>query len=273
MLAQVRAAIDYNARVEPEERFAGIHHDNEPYLLAGFAGEAREELLVHQLELAEACQRLLEEAGSDLAFGVDIPFWYDNVSVTWQGIYKPMSDHLFDIVDNVGIMAYRTSTSGADGVLALARDEVAYASQRGKQVYVALETTPLPDQVQYTFAGHAPAPPERQAGARGAYLLAQPWGGLAVLYWNDFDQPGAARLGPELLAAGASYRVFRSVRKIPIPAAKITFASATRAALDAAVEAVLREFRGQAGFAGVAIHDYRGYQALVGEQRADESAR
>ena len=73
-LAIVDAVIDYNKRVKPEERFVGIHFDNEPYLIIGWHDkERREQILKDFLELNVECQRRIRE-NSDMEFGVDVPF-------------------------------------------------------------------------------------------------------------------------------------------------------------------------------------------------------
>lgn len=266
VLAQVRAVLDYNARARPSERFAGIHHDNEPYLIPAFSGVLREWLLVQLLELASACQRLIRQAPGRLLYGVDIPFWYDAEEVTWQGVRKPMSSHLIDIVDQVGVMAYRTAAHGANGVIVLAGAEMDYAGRRGKQVFVALETGALPDQTTYTFTSASEVAELRAAAARaGTYLMIEEWDGAAILYWKEFGSPlGIASASlPELPTASRKRRVLLSVEKFVLPASKVSFAELPAEHLEAAVERVLDEFRGEAGFAGVAIHHYESYRTLT----------
>ncbi|MGH2625654.1 MAG: hypothetical protein ACRDHY_03260, partial [Anaerolineales bacterium] len=169
-LARLRAVLDFNRRAEPDERFAGFHHDNEPYLLEAFTGGGAEPLLVNLLELTAASQQLVRQTPEKMVYGVDIPFWYDSRPVTWQGVRKAASLHLLDLVDTASVMAYRTEASGEDGVLALARDEISYAGRLGKRIFVALETAPLPDQAQYTFSLGGPTP--ETPVSQGAYLLA-----------------------------------------------------------------------------------------------------
>jgi hypothetical protein len=265
--AQVRAVLDYNARVEPSERFAGIHHDNEPYLIRGFSGALKEELLLHFLELIYSCQQLVIRSGQQTTYGVDIPFWYDGVEVTWRGVRKTMSAHTIDIVDNVGLMAYRTAAHGPNGVLALASEEIEYASRQGKRAFVALETTPLPDQVSYTFA-NGPTRGGIQAGAKppAAYLLIEEWDGVGIFYWKEVSQDTAQAVNSalqEMRATPDSHRILLSVKKKTVPGSRLSFAASTPEELKAVVERVFEEFGDRTGFAGVAIHDYEGYRKLT----------
>ena len=154
IFAQIEEIIAYNKRVAPEERFSGIHHDNEPYLIPAYWGRVQEDVMTQYLELCEKVQKMVHDSGTGLVYGVDIPFWYEErnfdfkvpVEVTWKGVRKPASYHIIDIVDNVGIMDYRTKAYGADGNITHGIDEVKYAAHVGKTIYIGLETFYLPDE-------------------------------------------------------------------------------------------------------------------------------
>ncbi|MFW2478910.1 MAG: hypothetical protein ACN4GF_02095 [Lentimonas sp.] len=148
-LAIVDAIIDYNNRAEPEERFAGVHFDNEPYLIIGWHDKnRREQILKEFLELNIECQRRIH-ANSDMEFGVDIPFWWNaNDPTTGEAIgevtfnkeRKPAVYFCIDFLDNIGIMNYRDTTYGVDGIIAHADPILQYAERAGKaRVYVGLE--------------------------------------------------------------------------------------------------------------------------------------
>ena len=145
--------IQYNQTVSPRERFYGIRYDNEPYLLPQFGGIHKERVLKEYLELAEKSQALAQKAG--LIFGVDIPFWFDGSNeffepaATLEG--RLMSERIIDVVDNVGIMDYRTVAYGADGVIEHGTNELKYADKKGKKVFIGLETVWLPDETIYDF--------------------------------------------------------------------------------------------------------------------------
>lgn len=150
-LGIVDAVIKFNKNSEPQERFDGIHFDNEPYLISGSRDDARhEQILLEFLDLNAECQRRVREH-SDMVFGVDIPFfWHERNletgqivgEVTYNGQSKPASFHCIDLLDNVGIMNYRDTADGADGMIAHGRELLAYADktkQNGK-IYMGIET-------------------------------------------------------------------------------------------------------------------------------------
>ena len=150
-LAIVDAVIKFNKNSEPQERFDGIHFDNEPYLISGTHDDARhEQVLLDFLNLNVECQRRVREQ-SDMVFGVDIPFfWHERNletgqttgEITYNGQSKPASFHCIDLLDNVGIMNYRDTADGADGMIAHGRELLAYADKTKKngKIYMGIET-------------------------------------------------------------------------------------------------------------------------------------
>lgn len=150
-LAFCRAVCDYNKSSRPEERFYGIHLDNEPYLMIAYKSPLRARILKEYIELNDKLMRLVRE-NSSMVFGIDIPFFFDQpdelsgemTGVPYRGKTKPASEHLLDIVDNVGIMAYRDFAFGADGMIFHSRGEMEYAEKKGKKVFVGIETFKYP---------------------------------------------------------------------------------------------------------------------------------
>ncbi|MCK9555366.1 CIA30 family protein [bacterium] len=151
-LSMIKSVIDYNKKVSPEERFDGIHLDNEPYLLVGFINpEYRKQILSEFIELNDKASRMVHE-NSDMVYGIDIPYWFEEKdeefnaagSCEYNGTEKPASCHIIDLVDNIGIMDYRDFAYGADGMIAHAVDEIKYADQKGKKVYIGIETFRYP---------------------------------------------------------------------------------------------------------------------------------
>jgi len=150
-LAIVDAIIEFNKKSEPQERFDGIHFDNEPYLISGARDDARhEQILLEFLDLNVECQRRVREQ-SDMVFGIDIPFfWHERDletgqivgEITYNGQRKPASFHCIDLLDNVGIMNYRDTADGADGMIAHGRELLAYADKAKKngKIYMGIET-------------------------------------------------------------------------------------------------------------------------------------
>jgi hypothetical protein len=154
VLSQVNALIEFNRAGKPQERFDAIHLDNEPYLLPGFETPLQAEILNQYLTLNAAIMARLDETDSDMALGVDIPFWLDErpgqCPVSFNDETRPAMEQIIDLVDNVGIMDYRNFAGGADGIITHGQGEIAYANLAGKPIYLGVETyqdSPMP----YTF--------------------------------------------------------------------------------------------------------------------------
>ncbi len=162
VLAQVQALIDFNKISAKNEVFYGIHLDNEPYQLLGFEGPASQSILKQYLELNEKVMTLLKKENSNMVYGVDIPFWFDESfeedgTATYQlkfnGKIQDAAKHIIDIVDNVGIMDYRNFAGGADGIIRHGVGELDYAEKVGKQIYIGVETFKYkPTTVSFVFA-------------------------------------------------------------------------------------------------------------------------
>ncbi|MBI2480785.1 MAG: hypothetical protein HYV60_19805, partial [Planctomycetia bacterium] len=131
-------------------RFDGVHFDNEPYLLVGWHNPSqRDEILRDFLTLNAECQRRIHEQ-SDMQFGIDIPFWWQErdeatgqivAEVEFAGKHQAASFHCLDMLDNVGVMNYRDVADGADGMIAHGRELLEYADRHGRAiVYMGVET-------------------------------------------------------------------------------------------------------------------------------------
>jgi hypothetical protein len=263
----------YNAEVNDQERFYGVRHDIEPYLLPGFHGPNRATLLLGLLELTSASVGRAHAAG--LVYGADIPFWYDAVSedthqrttVRYGGVEKSVSEHLIDLVDDVAIMDYRTTPYGSDGTLRHGIGEIRYGKERGKSVFIALETHALPDEVLLDFRG--PSEKKLPSSPQGALVVLAPAGDSVVsALLPIFPTPSEASealsvwLDQNRIDAG-SVRWWPLGRRAEVPASKITFAGQDPTHLNRVMDATAGEFGKYTSFAGFAIHHAESYRALI----------
>ncbi|MDD5449308.1 MAG: PDZ domain-containing protein [Candidatus Omnitrophica bacterium] len=141
VFAQVKAILDFNKNGATQERFDGIHYDNEPYLLPAFQSSLKEEIINQFVALNREAKALIGQNGVKLEYGIDCPFWFDEV----DSLYK----RLIDICDIVGIMDYRNFALSPDGMIAHAMNELKYASQVQKKIIVGVETSRYPKQQVY----------------------------------------------------------------------------------------------------------------------------
>jgi hypothetical protein len=150
-LGVVEAILAFNQASPPEQRFDGIHFDNEPHLLLGWCDRTRRERMLKEfLDVHVECQRRAR-LQSGLAFGVDLPFWWHHIDkqtgrpvaeITFNGKKKPASWHCVDHLDNVGIMNYRDNADGADGMVVNGQDILRYAEEtKGARVFMGVETS------------------------------------------------------------------------------------------------------------------------------------
>lgn len=250
VLQSVRAVLDYNRSAPRRERFVGLRHDIEPYILPGFGGEKREEILGAYLDLIARVSGMVRDAG--LIYALDIPSWYDarsplnpqGITLDFRGSRRPLSEHLLALADEVAIMAYRTSAYGADGVVGQAREELVRAATTGTSVYVALETTPLPDEEDFRFRGEPVAGGPRPPGPGD-------WVGARVR--GDAVDLALVEAGGRWEGRG-EVLWWKVENRVTVPASKLTFAELGSSRLAEVIREVQTELGSEPAFAGVAVH-------------------
>lgn len=143
LVGQIRALAELNASLPEESRFKGVHYDIEPYTLPEFKDPTtRSEVCDEYI----ACLALLRSAAKavGLEFSVDVPFWFDTREdlkvVTFGGKTTTLLEHIAEIADWFGIMAYRNRALGSDGIIQHSRGEIAAAAKYGHQAWVGVET-------------------------------------------------------------------------------------------------------------------------------------
>ena len=269
VLRTVENVIRYNRESEPSERFSGIHYDVEPYLLKGFAGPRRQAFLHGYLDLLEKIVQKTKP--SQTHFGVDIPFWYDAgdeltgkpMPISFRGVSKPASEHVIDLVDEVAIMDYRTAAYGADGVIAMAQDELAYASKQGKTVFVGLETTELPDEELIEFGG-VPSTDLNRKVPNSRFVVLVPGNNAATLHLVSPSHWLVLRSELEARGIDLVSLLWWPVRNTTlVPGHRLTFSSLGRDQMHQTMAEAQRELRHFSSFAGFAVHDYLGYRRLL----------
>ncbi len=208
LLDVVDAVVSFNRGSQPAERFQGIHFDNEPYLLVGWADDNyRERILKNFLEINVECQRRASRAG--LNYGIDIPFWWharhDRTrrpigDVTFQGKRQPASFHCLELFDNVGVMNYRAICDGADGMIAHGRELLQRADRTQHAiVYQGVETFISPP-IEVWFLGGLSRSEFARVLAEHERELAQRshMNGFRLRAWDDGRQ---IHVGDELPAS------------------------------------------------------------------------
>ena len=248
--ALLREIIRFNRESEPEARFDAVRYDIEPYILPQFAGVQKADIMAQYLALLKDLKAMAGETGMEL--GADIPFWFDSLNRFFEPVAsyrgRPYSEAILDVVDNVGIMDYRTRAYGADGTITHADRELKYAEERGKKIYIGLETGKLPDETILDFEG-VEGPSTISIRKLGETK--------AMLEWHP---PGSRAPEHEGLL------LFQS-NSIPVPASKITFFDKTQRDLERVMRQTAQEFARYRSFAGFALHSYQSLEPWLERQK------
>ncbi|WP_226659821.1 amidase [Pseudalkalibacillus hwajinpoensis] len=127
----------YQANASDYQKFSGVHLDIEPYLHSGWTNNYQNTIAFYQDRLSNAKART-ESLG--IMFGVDTPFWFDEQS--YQNRYGSgnLAEWIIQTVDVTTLMAYRDRADGGNGIIALVRNEIAFAQQHHTKVSIGVET-------------------------------------------------------------------------------------------------------------------------------------
>ena len=131
--------LDFNARAAAGGRFDGVNLDIEPYILEGWKTQ-RAELACRYLDLCETFVRMRNASEPGLILGPAIPFWFDEIPVSWRGREALLSEHVQRLFEYVAIMDYRDTATGPDGIIDHAEAEIAFADGIGSKVVIGVET-------------------------------------------------------------------------------------------------------------------------------------
>lgn len=266
VLRTVRRVVEHNRTRPSEEHFYGVRYDVEPYILAGFQGPRRREILNDYVTLLASIADVARRGG--LHVGADIPFWLDAgdevtgeaFEAEFEGERAPVLDLVMSLVDDVGIMAYRTAAEGPNGVLHHATREVDLGNRGSAKVYVGVETTRIYDEDLYTLrgSGRSGLPP------------------LPDARWVVFEELEGSNVrvslveGADMLAQLASrtpdperLTYWFAGQSVPLPGALISFESLGAQAMRSVTAQIERRFQSQPAYLGLAFHDYRGLRALL----------
>ncbi|BCM93765.1 hypothetical protein IAD21_05656 [Abditibacteriota bacterium] len=197
-LGRLQKALDYNKTAAENERLDGFQWDTEPYILEDFKKDAASQRAVLKQYLDSAAQmRDAVKASPTLRLGYAIPAFFDEDarSVEWDGITKPVTFHLMDILNTlpttyVAIMAYRDKALGVNGTVEISRGEVAYATKStpNVKVWIGQETLDVKgDPPSITFWQEGENALNAALGQiQGAYQDKPVVAGLAIHHWGSY---------------------------------------------------------------------------------------
>ena len=114
-----------------------LHFDIEPSSLAEWTTDT-DAVVTQYLTLLDQLAAVTSAAG--VALEVDIPFWFDTITSTYDGPARPLSELVIDRADRTIVMDYRDHASPPNGMLDLAESELLYGDSVSRDVVVAVET-------------------------------------------------------------------------------------------------------------------------------------
>jgi hypothetical protein len=173
-------------------------------------------------------------------------------------------DAVMSAVDDIAIMAYRTSAYGADGALTHSLGEVSLARETGVGVFIGVETTRIDDEVLYTFRGEGRTgmPELRDA----AWILIEDLGGDLgedrIRVWLADGEEALADVERRVDDVSA-LRYWFAGRPVPLQGDRLSFQSLGARAMDAVTDQIVRHLGDDPAFLGLAYHDYRGLSELL----------
>lgn len=184
-LAMLKRVLDYNAAAKPRDRFDGANLDIEPHMLEQWK-DNKNELLLEFLDMGRKLMDLKKAYRQDLPVGPAFPFWLDGVTLAWEGMTKPVSEHAADVYDYLALMDYRDHAEGGDGMISHAANELKYASAGGRKVAIGVETgNSEPQKVSFHHLREADL--ERELGLAEKAFAPQPaFAGFVIHHYRTY---------------------------------------------------------------------------------------
>jgi hypothetical protein len=153
-LRELSAIITFSKTLPGDNLFKGVKYDVEPYLTTEWKakGASLNVVMLDYLTYLYKARSLLEQESSHLWLAVDTPFWWDKdeLALDFLGKKKPFSEHVQDATDFIVIMSYRRSTGQ---ILRTVENELRYARQINKLIFLSLETSQLMKDGSISFWG------------------------------------------------------------------------------------------------------------------------
>jgi hypothetical protein len=197
VLARVDALVAFNKAAGPDAGFAGLHLDIEPHGLpqwksADHAGKCQ--LLAQFVDVHTKAAERLHAADPHLAYGADVVFWLDKLNpdgspfypVSYRGVTKDAAKHLLDVVDNVGIMSYRNTTEGRNGIIALVARMITYADTTNAHAFVGVKMADIGPRMETFFGRREEEMMTALQSVDEAYRTHPGYAGLAFFMYEAF---------------------------------------------------------------------------------------
>jgi hypothetical protein len=179
----------YNQEVDGGERFHGIHLDIEPYVLPEWRKGPENVIKEWTGNLTAFVQELKKD--SNLQASMDMAVWLDKYTVSgsdesgrkWMtlmdtykvlGTNQSLSKWIIDTMDFVSLMAFRDTAGGSNGIVAITKEEIAFANELGKPILISVEMKQSWEGNHVTFAEEGSAYMEKELAKLPGLLADSP---------------------------------------------------------------------------------------------------
>jgi hypothetical protein len=217
------AYADYNSTVPVTAQLTGVQFDIEPYLNPGYS--------LDPAAWYEAYLETLRQLKHDSTLPIDIalPYWWANQQTSGGGLM----DRLAPFVDSVTVMNYRTDPIQ---IKRFAQPLLEWGVKYHRSVRIALESGPIPDEVQHHF--HPASPGEIALISISSHHV-----------MLEFDR------ALSISKPDPTVRTFHFSHVTPIPGSSTTFAGRHDALLKLLPE-LERQWSAWPSFSGSALHEF-----------------
>ncbi len=178
-------------------KFSGIQFDIESYNQPDFKSSQVTQLTDYLNLVQQLTTKVNNEANFE--FGMSVPFWFNdefenNPIFTWNGQENVVGKHLLSILNQtpnsyIAIMAYRNTTAGENGSIALANRIISYSSHNTPNVsmIVGIETSQVENEPNISFfGGSKQAVIEAALEITSAFSTIPSFKGVAIHHLSSF---------------------------------------------------------------------------------------
>lgn len=125
-------------------KFEGVHIDLEPHQHPNWNSN-KEELIVQYIDFVKT----ITNKYKFIKFDFDLPFWLEDI-INYDEKTQEAFKYVIDYANRVFVMSYRDS---AEDMVNVAMEELQYANEKEKQIFISVETGEEEDIVTYYEEG------------------------------------------------------------------------------------------------------------------------
>ncbi|WCK53214.1 hypothetical protein PP175_17635 [Aneurinibacillus sp. Ricciae_BoGa-3] len=139
---------DYNASVNPQSRFSGVHLDIEPYLLPDWKTN-QQPIVKEWMSNIVMISQTMRGSLPGLTSTADLPFWVNALKT--PDAKENLSTWIMKRFDHISIMAYRDKGVGPDSIYELSNPLIQEANGLNKSVIIDVQINPVKEGSNTTF--------------------------------------------------------------------------------------------------------------------------